>query len=161
MRMVRDIGTAEELAQDALVAALEQWPRAGITGNPSAWLMTAAKHKAIDRFRQEKLAERKAGELGYALEVEQETGQPDLDAALDDQVGDDLLRLIFIACHPVLSPEAQAALTLRLLGGFTTPDRKSTRLNSSHLGISYAVFCLKKKKEKNHQQTRKTNTKHM
>jgi RNA polymerase sigma factor (sigma-70 family) len=122
MRMVRDVGTAEELAQDALVAALEQWPNSGIPDNPGAWLMTAAKHKAIDRFRRDKLAERKEGELGYALEVEQATGQPDLDAALDDQVGDDLLRLIFIACHPVLSPEAQAALTLRLLGGLTTAE---------------------------------------
>ena len=122
MRMVRDIGTAEELAQDALVAALEQWPNSGIPDNPGAWLMTAAKHKAIDRFRRDKLAERKEGELGYELEVEQEAGQPDLDAALDEEVGDDLLRLIFIACHPVLSPDAQAALTLRLLGGLTAAE---------------------------------------
>jgi RNA polymerase sigma-70 factor, ECF subfamily len=121
-RMVRDIGIAEELAQDALVAALEQWPRSGLPDNPGAWLMTAAKHKAIDRFRRDRLAERKAGELGYALEVEQETAEVDLDAAPDDEVGDDLLRLIFIACHPILSPEAQAALTLRLLGGLTTEE---------------------------------------
>jgi RNA polymerase sigma factor (sigma-70 family) len=119
---VRDIGMAEELAQDALVAALEQWPRSGIPDNPGAWLMTAAKHKAIDRFRRDKLHERSAQELGYALEIEQETAEPDLDAALNDQVGDDLLRLIFIACHPILSPEAQAALTLRLLGGLTTEE---------------------------------------
>ena len=121
-RMVRDIGTAEELAQDALVAALEQWPKSGIPDNPGAWLMTAAKHKAIDRFRRDKLRERKAEELGYALELEQEIAEPDLDASLDDQFGDDLLRLIFIACHPILSPEAQAALTLRLLGGLTTEE---------------------------------------
>ncbi len=121
-RMVRDVGTAEELAQDALVAALEQWPKSGIPDNPGAWLMTAAKHKAIDRFRRDKLRERKAEELGYALELEQETAEPDLDASLDDQFGDDLLRLIFIACHPILSPEAQAALTLRLLGGLTTEE---------------------------------------
>ena len=121
-RLVRDVGVAEELAQDALVVALEQWPKSGIPDNPGAWLMTTAKHRAIDTFRRNKLHDRKADELGYALEVEQETGQPDLDAALDDQVGDDLLRLIFIACHPVLSPEAQAALTLRLLGGLTTEE---------------------------------------
>lgn len=121
-RTVRDIGMAEELAQDALVAALEQWPRSGIPDHPGAWLMTAAKHKAIDRFRRDKLHERSAQELGYALELEQETGQPDLDAGLDDQVGDDLLRLMFIACHPILAPEAQAALTLRLLGGLTTEE---------------------------------------
>ena len=121
-RMVRDIATAEELAQDALVAALEQWPKSGIPDNPGAWLMTAAKHKAIDRFRRDKLRERKAEELGYALELEQETAEPDLDASRDDQFGDDLLRLIFIACHPILSPEAQAALTLRLLGGLTTEE---------------------------------------
>jgi RNA polymerase sigma factor (sigma-70 family) len=119
-RMVRDIGLAEELAQDALVAALEQWPKSGIPDNPGAWLMTAAKHKAIDRFRRDKIHERTAGELGYAFELEQEIAAPDLE--LDDQVGDDLLRLMFIACHPVLSPEAQAALTLRLLGGLTTGE---------------------------------------
>ncbi|MGH6802790.1 MAG: RNA polymerase sigma factor [Methyloceanibacter sp.] len=121
-RMVRDIGLAEELAQDALVAALEQWPNAGIPDNPGAWLMTAAKHRAIDFFRRNKLRERKHEELGYELEVEQETAQPDLDAALDDQVGDDLLRLVFISCHPILSPEARAALTLRLLGGLTSDE---------------------------------------
>ena len=121
-RMVRDIGLAEELAQDALVAALEQWPKSGIPGNPGAWLMTAAKRKAIDRFRRDKVHERAAGELGYALEVRQEAAEPDFDAALDEEVGDDLLSLIFIACHPVLSPEAQAALTLRLLGGLTTEE---------------------------------------
>ena len=121
-RIVRDIGLAEELAQDALVAALEQWPRSGIPDNPGAWLMAAAKHRAIDVFRRNSLRERKHEQLGYELEVEQETGQPDLDAALDDQVGDDLLRLVFIACHPILSPEARAALTLRLLGGLSTDE---------------------------------------
>ena len=121
-RIVRDIGLAEELAQDALVAALEQWPKSGIPDNPGAWLMAAAKHRAIDVFRRNSLRERKHEQLGYELEVEQETGQPDLDAALDDQVGDDLLRLVFIACHPILSPEARAALTLRLLGGLTSDE---------------------------------------
>jgi len=121
-RMVRDIGLAEELAQDALVAALEQWPGSGIPDNPGAWLMTAAKHRAIDGFRRNRLRDRKHEELGYELELEQETGQPDLDAALDDQVGDDLLRLVFISCHPILSPEARAALTLRLIGGLTTEE---------------------------------------
>ncbi len=121
-RIVRDIGLAEELAQDALVAALEQWPKSAIPDNPGAWLMAAAKHRAIDVFRRNSLRDRKHQQLGYELEVEQETGQPDLDAALDDHVGDDLLRLIFIACHPILSPEARAALTLRLLGGLTTDE---------------------------------------
>jgi len=121
-RLVRDVGLAEELAQDALVAALEQWPQAGIPDKPGAWLMATAKHRAIDLFRRNKLLERKHEELGYDLEVEQETGQPDLDAALDDPVGDDLLRLIFVASHPILSPEARVALTLRLLGGLTTEE---------------------------------------
>ena len=121
-RMVRDIGVAEELAQDALVAALEQWPKSGIPDNPGAWLMAAAKHRAIDVFRRNSLRERKHEQLGYELEIEQETGQPDLDAALDDQLGDDLLRLVFISCHPILSPEARAALTLRLIGGLTTEE---------------------------------------
>jgi RNA polymerase sigma factor (sigma-70 family) len=119
-RIVRDVGLAEELAQDALIAALKQWPVSGIPDKPGAWLMATAKHRAIDLFRRNKLLERKHGELGYELEVEQETAQPDLDAALDDEVGDDLLRLMFISCHPILSPEARAALTLRLLGGLTT-----------------------------------------
>jgi len=120
-RMVRDVGVAEELAQDALVAALEQWPESGIPEKPGAWLMAAAKHRAIDLFRRNTLAHRKHAELGYELEIEQER-LPDLDAALDDHVGDDLLRLIFISCHPILSPEARAALTLRLLGGLTTEE---------------------------------------
>jgi RNA polymerase sigma factor (sigma-70 family) len=121
-RMVRDVGIAEELAQDALVAALKQWPASGIPQKPGAWLMAAAKHRALDHFRRNKLLERKHEELGYELEVERATAQSDPDAALDDEVGDDLLRLIFIACHPILSPEARAALTLRLLGGLTVAE---------------------------------------
>jgi RNA polymerase sigma-70 factor (ECF subfamily) len=120
-RVVRDVGLAEELAQDALVAALEQWPKSGMPEKPGAWLMAAAKHRAIDHFRRNKLLDRKHEQLGYELEIEQET-PPDPDEALDDHVGDDLLRLIFISCHPILSPEAQAALTLRLLGGLTPPE---------------------------------------
>jgi predicted RNA polymerase sigma factor len=109
-RMVRDVGIAEDLAQEALVAALAQWPKSGIPENPGAWLMTAAKHRAIDLFRRNKLLERKHRELGYELEIEQDTAQPDFDAALDDQIGDDLLRLVFTACHPVLSTDARVAL---------------------------------------------------
>src|SRR3712207_1579534 len=209
--MVRDVGQAEDLAQDALVAALERWPQSGIPDKPGAWLMATAKHRAIDQLRRRKMLERKHVEVGYELEARQEAGAGDLDATIDDPVGDDLLRLVFISCHPVLTREARAALTLRLLGGLTTDeiaraflapeptiaqrivrakrtlaeakvpfevprgdeltarlssvlevvylifnegysatagdeDRKSTRLNSSHANISYAVFCLKKKK---------------
>jgi RNA polymerase sigma-70 factor, ECF subfamily len=121
-RIVRDVGVAEDLAQDALVAALQQWPGSGIPRNPGAWLMAAAKHRAVDYFRRNKLLERKHEELGYELGAEQERKAPDLDAALDDDVGDDLLRLVFISCHPVLSMEARVALTLRLLGGLTTDE---------------------------------------
>jgi len=119
---VRDVGLAEELAQDALVAALEQWPESGIPDNPGAWLMATAKHRAIDLWRRNKLLERKHQEFGRELEAQQEMAVPDLDAAIDDTVGDDLLRLVFISCHPVLSPEARVALTLRLLGGLTTDE---------------------------------------
>ena len=119
-RMVRDIGLAEDLAQDALVAALEKWPESGVPENPGAWLMTAAKNRAIDLLRRRKLLERKQEEVGREVEGEVET--PDLDAAIDDGVGDDLLGLVFIACHPILSPEARVALTLRLLGGLTTEE---------------------------------------
>jgi len=119
-RMVRDVGIAEELAQDALVAALEQWPKSGMPEKPGAGLMASAKHRAVDLFRRNELADRKHAELGYELAIEQDT-PPDLDAALDN-VGDDLLRLIFISCHPILSPEARAALTVRLLGGLTTEE---------------------------------------
>ena len=121
-RMVRDVGLAEDLAQDALVAALEQWPDSGIPRNPGAWLMATAKHRAIDHFRRAKRLERKHEELGYELEAEQDATAPDLEAALDDDVGDDMLRLIVTACHPVLSTEARVALTLRLLGGLTTEE---------------------------------------
>jgi RNA polymerase sigma factor (sigma-70 family) len=121
-RIVRDIGIAEELAQDALVAALEQWPDSGIPDNPGAWLMSTAKHRAIDHWRRNKLLERKHEELGRELEMQQERSVPDLNAAIDDTVGDDLLRLVFISCHPVLAPEARVALTLRLLGGLTTDE---------------------------------------
>ena len=120
-RMVRDVGVAEDLAQDALVAALEQWPKSGIPDNPGAWLMAAAKHRAIDYFRRNTLLARKHEELGRELAT-REMVVPDLNAALDDDVGDDLLRLVFISCHPVLSTEARLALTLRLLGGLTTGE---------------------------------------
>jgi RNA polymerase sigma factor (sigma-70 family) len=121
-RIVRDVGLAEELAQDALVAALEQWPDSGIPDNPGAWLMAAAKHRAIDRLRRGKLLERKHGELARELQARQEMAVADFEATLDDDIGDDLLRLVFTACHPVLSPEARVALTLRLLGGLTTDE---------------------------------------
>lgn len=121
-RMVRDVGLAEDLAQDALVAALEKWPQSGVPDNPGAWLMATAKHRAIDALRRNSLLERKHELLGHELEAQQERAVPDLDAAIDDHVGDDLLRLVFIACHPVLSTEARVALTLRLLGGLTTEE---------------------------------------
>jgi RNA polymerase sigma factor (sigma-70 family) len=119
-RMVRDVGIAEDLAHDALVTALEQWPVEGIPRNPGAWLTAAAKRRAIDLFRRSKMLDRKHGELGYELESAQDA--PDFDAALDDDIGDDLLRLIFTACHPVLTMEGRVALTLRLLGGLTTDE---------------------------------------
>jgi RNA polymerase sigma factor (sigma-70 family) len=121
IRIVRDVGLAEDLAQDALVAALEQWPESGIPANPGAWLMATAKHRAIDHFRRHALLERKHQELGRELGAK-EMAVPDLDSALDDEVGDNLLRLLFISCHPALSTEAQVALTLRLLGGLTTEE---------------------------------------
>jgi len=121
-RIVRDVGLAEELAQDALVAALQQWPESGIPDNPGAWLMAAAKHRAIDMFRRNKRLERKHEELGRELQAQQEMAVTDFDAALDDDIGDDLLRLVFVSCHPVLSTEARVALTLRLLGGLTTEE---------------------------------------
>ena len=121
-RMVRDVGLAEELAQEALVAALERWPESGVPDNPGAWLMATAKHRAIDLLRRDRRLDRKHEELARALEAREELAAPDLDAAIDDEVGDDLLRLIFVSCHPVLSPEARVALTLRLLGGLTTAE---------------------------------------
>src|SRR5207248_2368937 len=120
-RIVRDIGIAEDLAQDALVAALEQWPEEGVPRNPGAWLMAAAKHRAMDHLRREKLLDRKHQEVGYTLRA-REMAMPELDSALDDDIGDDLLRLIFTACHPILPAEGRVALTLRLLGGLTTEE---------------------------------------
>ena len=121
-RIVRDVGLAEDLAQDALVAALEQWPASGVPDNPGAWLMATAKHRAIDHLRRGQLLDRKHAELGRELAARQEQATPDLAAALDDDIGDDLLRLVFTCCHPVLSGEARVALTLRLLGGLTTGE---------------------------------------
>ena len=125
-RVLRDVGLAEELAQDALVAALEQWPAGGVPDNPAAWLTAAAKHRAIDLIRRRELHARKADALTYEIENQLIDAAPDLDAAIerafDEPIGDDLLRLIFIACHPVLSREARLALTLRLLGGLTTDE---------------------------------------
>jgi len=125
-RMVRDVGLAEELAQDALVSALEQWSESGVPDNPAAWLTAVAKRRALDRLRHLQLAEHKAGEIGRELDARHEIAQADfaeaVDTALDDDIGDDLLRLVFTACHPVLSTEARVALTLRLLGGLATDE---------------------------------------
>jgi RNA polymerase sigma factor (sigma-70 family) len=121
-RMVRDVGLAEDLAQDALVAALEQWPESGVPQNPSAWLMAIAKRRAIDQFHRNKRLAQKQEELGRELETDAKGIEEDVDAALDDDIGDDLLRLVFTACHPVLSVEARVALTLRVLGGLTTDE---------------------------------------
>jgi RNA polymerase sigma factor (sigma-70 family) len=120
-RMLGDVGLAEEMAQDVLVSALERWPVSGVPDNPAAWLMTAAKHRAIDRLRQHQLHARKHDELAYELEGQDMAGPDDSDR-LEDDIGDDLLRLVFIACHPVLSTEARTALTLRLLGGLSTEE---------------------------------------
>ena len=142
-RIVRDVGVAEDLAQDALVAALEQWPSAGIPNNPGAWLMATAKHRAIDLLRRKTLLDRKHQELGYEIEIERSLTAPDLDAALDDDVGDDLLRLVFTACHPVLSTEARVALTLRMLGGLTT-DEIARAFLSSEPTIAQRIVRAKK-----------------
>src|SRR5882762_9831774 len=115
-------GRSRSSSHGALVAALEQWPKSGIPDNPGAWLMAAAKHRAIDLLRRNKRLERKHEELGREIEAQQEMAVPDLEAAIDDNVGDDLLRLVFISCHPVLTSEARVALTLRLLGGLTTDE---------------------------------------
>jgi RNA polymerase sigma factor (sigma-70 family) len=121
-RIVRDVGLAEELAQDAFVIALERWPESGVPDNPGAWLMATAKHRAIDLLRRKSRLERKHEELGRELEAEQEMAVQETEAAIDDPVGDDLVSLMFTTCHPVLSPEARVALTLRLVGGLTTPE---------------------------------------
>jgi RNA polymerase sigma factor (sigma-70 family) len=121
-RIVRDVGVAEDLAQDALLAALEQWPESGVPRNPGAWLMATAKHRAIDLLRRNQRFERKHEQVGHEIETLGALVEPDLDAAIDDDIGDDLLRLMFMACHPVLSTEARLALTLRLVGGLTTDE---------------------------------------
>jgi RNA polymerase sigma factor (sigma-70 family) len=121
-RIVRDVGVAEDLAQDALVAALEQWPQSGVPDNPGAWLMATARRRGIDLLRRNSMLDRRHEQLGHELEARQELAVPELDAALDDHIGDDLLRLMFVSCHPVLSTEARVALTLRLLGGLTTDE---------------------------------------
>ena len=121
-RLVGDVGQAEDLAQDALVAALERWPTTGVPDNPGAWLMTTARHRAVDLLRRRSMLDRKHQLLGHELAERQEQEVPALEAALDNPVGDDLLRLIFIACHPILSTDARVALTLRLVGGLTTPE---------------------------------------
>ncbi len=121
-RIVRDVGLAEDLAQDALVAALEQWPKEGVPNNPGAWLMTTAKRRAIDRIRRSKVLQRKVVELGREQQVQQDLSADDLEPATEQEIGDDLLRLVFISCHPVLPTEARVALTLRLLGGLTTDE---------------------------------------
>jgi len=122
VRLVRDVGVAEDLAQDALIAALEQWPESGVPRNPGAWLMSTAKRRAIDQLRHRSLAEKKHEQLGRETDESQRAVEDQLAASIDDEIGDDLLRLLFIACHPVLSIEARVALTLRLLGGLTTTE---------------------------------------
>jgi RNA polymerase sigma-70 factor (ECF subfamily) len=129
-RLVRDVGLAEDLAQEALVAALEQWPESGVPDNPGAWLMATARHRAIDRLRRAEVHERKTQELGREIELRGDVEAPDLDAEIDDPFDDDLLRLIFTTCHPVLSTDARVALTLRLLGGLTTGEIASAYLVS-------------------------------
>ena len=141
-RMVRDVGLAEELAQDALVVALAEWPNTGIPQNPGAWLMAAAKRRAIDELRRRKMQERKHAEIGRDLD-ERDSSVADIEAALDDDVGDELLGLIFTACHPVLSPEARAALTLRLIGGLTT-DEIARAFLSSEPTIAQRIVRAKK-----------------
>ena len=121
-RTVGDVGLAEDLAQEALVAALEQWPREGVPDNPGAWLMATAKHRGIDRLRHQKMAERKHEQLGRELELDRGGAEPDLAAAADDHIGDDLLSLVFTTCHPMLPTQARVALTLRMMGGLTTKE---------------------------------------
>jgi RNA polymerase sigma factor (sigma-70 family) len=127
-RYVRDVGLAEDLAQDALVAALEQWPRSGIPDNPGAWLMAVAKHRAVDALRRSEMADRKRDQLGHELGLDRANSDPGFEAGADDEIGDDLLSLLFATCHPVLSTEARAALTLRLFGGLTTAEIASAFL---------------------------------
>jgi len=142
-RMVRDVGRAEELAQDALVAALADWPKTGVPDKPGAWLMAAAKRRAIDALRRDKMQAKKHDEIGRDLEGERDTSVEDLEGALDDDLGDELLGLIFTACHPVLSPEARAALTLRLIGGLTT-DEIARAFLSNETTIAQRIVRAKK-----------------
>jgi RNA polymerase sigma factor (sigma-70 family) len=142
-RVVRDVGLAKELAQDALVAALETWPTSGVPDNPGAWLMTTAKRRGIDRIRRGKMQERKHEQIARALESLQEEGAASVEAAADDHVGDDLLRLIFTACHPILPPDARVALTLRLLGGLTT-DEIARAFLASETAIAQRIVRAKK-----------------
>ena len=128
-RMVRDVDRAEELAQEALVIALAEWPKSGVPHNPGAWLMAAAKRRAIDGIRHERMRERKHAEIARELD-EGDTSVEELEAAMDDDLGDELLGLIFTACHPVISPEGRAALTLRLVGGLTTAEIARAFLSS-------------------------------
>jgi RNA polymerase sigma factor (sigma-70 family) len=142
-RIVHDVGIAEDLAQDALLIALEKWPESGVPDNPGAWLMATAKHRAIDIMRRHKLMDTKHELIGHEIEAQQESAAPDLDAAIDDNVGDDLLRLVFISCHPILSTEARVALTLRLLGGLTT-DEIARAFLSSEPTIAQRIVRAKK-----------------
>jgi RNA polymerase sigma factor (sigma-70 family) len=142
-RMVRDVGLAEELAQDACVIALSEWPKSGVPDNPGAWLMAAAKRRAIDASRRNRMLARKHEEIGRDAEGEGDTGVEDIEAAMDDDVGDELLGLIFIACHPVLSAEACAALTLRLIGGLTT-DEIARAFLSSEATIAQRIVRAKR-----------------
>ena len=150
-RIVRDVGVAEELAQDALVAALEQWPTSGVPDNPGAWLMTTARHLALNRLHREKARARKYGALGHEIEADapQERAAAELERRLDDDVGDDLLRLVFTACHPVLSPESRVALTLRLLGGLTTEEIARAFLTSEPTIAQRIVRAKRTLTEKN------------
>jgi len=142
-RLVRDVDLAEELAQDALVIALSEWPKTGVPRNPSAWLMAAAKRRAIDGFRRNKMLARKHAEIGRSLEDERDTSVAEIEAAMDDDLGDELLGLIFTACHPVLSPEARAALTLRLIGGLTT-DEIARAFLSNEATVAQRIVRAKK-----------------
>ncbi len=142
-RMVRDVGRAEELAQDTLIAALADWPKTGVPDKPGAWLMAAAKRRAIDGLRRDKMQAKKHDEIGRDLEGERDTSVEDIEAALDDDLGDELLGLIFTACHPVLSPEARAALTLRLIGGLTA-DEIARAFLSNEATVAQRIVRAKK-----------------